>query len=67
MMSEIKQKIHYCKSLKNTQKPIVVLDVATGKEITTDKVEGYGHWRVVFNNATGKAKRSGATTVLEVW
>ena len=61
------QSIHYCKSLKKTGKPIIVIDRDTGKEINTDKIEGYGHWKVEFNNASGKAKRNGATTMLVVW
>lgn len=60
------KRIYYCKALKKTGKPIVVVD-DKGKSTTTNLIEGYGHYRVAFNNATGKAKASGATTILEVW
>ncbi len=61
------KRIHYCKSLLKTEKPIIVLDEETGKEINTGKIEGYGHWKVEYNNAKGKERRRGATTILEVW
>ena len=61
------KRIHYCKSLLKTKKPIIVLDKETGNEINTNLIEGYGHWRVKFDNAQGKERRRGATTVLEVW
>jgi len=60
-------RIYYCKSLLKTEKPIIVLDEETGKQINTNKIEGFGHWRVEYNNAKSKEKRHGATTVLEVW
>ena len=61
------KRIHYCKSLLKTQKPIIVLDVESNKETNTDLVEGYGYWRVKYQNAKGKERRRGATTILEVW
>lgn len=60
------KQIYYCKSLKRTGKPIVVIDLETGKETHVNKIEGHGNWKVEFKNATGKAKRSGATTMLLV-
>lgn len=60
------KQIYYCKSLKKTGKPIVVLDLDTGKEKTVSKIQGNGRWKVEFKNAIGKAKRSGATTMLVV-
>ena len=56
-------RICYCKSLKKTGKPIIVTDMDTKKETHTDKIKGYGHWRVTYSKAT----RRGATTILEVW
>lgn len=60
-------RIHYCKALKKTGKPIIVYNVITGKQITTANIEGFGHWRVKYGNAEGAEKRRGATTILEVW
>jgi len=60
-------RIYYCKSLKKTGKPIVVENINTKKTRTTGMIQGYGHWKVEYNNAKGKSKRSGATTTLLVW
>lgn len=66
--------IHYCKEYKKIGTPVVVTDMKTKRERLTNKwsrilqdTSGQ-EWRisVVFNNSTGKAKRSGATTVLKV-
>lgn len=61
------KRIHYCKSLKNTGKPIMVNDIDSGKVTTVKKVSGYGHWEIEYNNAKGSEKRSGASTILKVW
>jgi len=58
--------IYYCKSLKDTGKPIIV---NMGKRtINTDEVV-LNNVNIImkFNNSKGAAKRSGATTVLEVF
>ena len=61
-------KLYYCKSLKSTGKPIVIVDMKTGKSTTTDKIVFDNvNIRMSFNNSTGDAKKSGATTVLEIW
>lgn len=60
------KRIHYCKGLKYIGKPIIVID-DDGNEMNTDRIEGFGHWRMIFNNAKSREKRSGATTILEVW
>ena len=65
--------IHYCKALKKTGKPIV-LTYKNGTVLYTNRwVRTYydhegNEWRFIikFNNSKGKAKRSGATTVLQV-
>ncbi len=61
------KRIHYCKSLLKTGKPIVVMNLDTGKEINTNQIQGKSNWRIKFQNAIGKEKRRGATTILEVW
>jgi len=68
------QTIHYCKADKKTGKPVVVTDVAKGstknvKKWHMDLFDGNGYpvrIEVEFNNSKGKAKSSGATTVLKV-
>lgn len=65
-MSKKIAEIYYCKSLKKTGKPIVVkFDTMeyNVKQIRFNDVD----IKMKFNNARGKAKRSGATTVLEVY
>ena len=59
------KRIYYCKALKKTGRPIVVLD--GDKEKTVKQISGFGHWRVKFNNAGAKVKSRWVTTVLEVW
>lgn len=58
--------VYYCKSLKTTGKPLVVTlengDVVNTNDFSMTNVD----IRIKFNNAKGKAKRSGATTVLEI-
>lgn len=64
-------KVYYCKSKKKTGKPIIIDDgdsVKYVKEIYI-KCNHCGHYvgEVKYNNSNGKAKRSGATTVLELY
>jgi hypothetical protein len=61
-------RIHYCKALKKTGKPIIVLDTDSGQEYNTDSIELKNvNIRVQFNNAKGKERKRGATTILEVF
>ena len=71
------QEIHYCKADKKTGKPVVVTKKVNG---VTTGVKNVKKWEmdlfdengypvkveVEFGNSTGKAKNSGATTVLRV-
>lgn len=61
-------KLWYCKADKQTGKPIRVQNMETGEITNTDKIE-YKNVTVKmsFNNSVGKAKGSGATTVLEIY
>lgn len=66
--------IHYCKSLKKTGKPIII----TNK--INKNTKSVGHWKrkfelkdgsiieldMKFSNSTGKAKKQGANTILNV-
>ena len=63
----MKIQAYYCKSLKKTGKPIVIRDLEKGTETTTDNlVLENVDISMIFQNATGKAKQSGATTILEI-
>ena len=69
--------IHYCKADKKSGKPVVVTDYAKSAK---GNVKNVSKWHmdlfdehgypvrieVEFNNTEGKAKRSGATTMLKV-
>jgi hypothetical protein len=72
---EVVETLHYCKADKSSGKPLNVTDMVT------KKVKKTAHWKMVvldpktlepivlkcdFNNSTGKAKRSGATAVLQI-
>lgn len=60
-------KLWYCKADKKTGRPILVQDLDTGKISKTDEiVYNNVNIRMKFNNSTGKAKSSGATTILEI-
>jgi hypothetical protein len=64
----LRYKIWYNKNKKSTGKPLMVLDMLTGKITTTDKFEMKDcEIRIAFNNSDGPAKRCGATTILEVY
>ena len=72
---ELKQTLHYCKADKKTGKPLVVTDMLSKRSRNT------AHWKRVlytkngkkvilkcdFKNSTGKAKQSGATSVLQIF
>lgn len=61
-------KVWYCKSLKKTGKPIILQDLVKNLQVNTEIVEFKNvDIRIEYNNSTGKAKKSGATTVLEVF
>lgn len=63
-----KYKLYYCKADKKTGKPIVVVDLENKKTYKTDNIEFKNvNIRMRFNNATGAAKASGATTILEIF
>jgi hypothetical protein len=64
----MKYKLYYCKSRKKTGDPIV-LEYENGERLFYNTfVRDYGNIKLKmrFGNAKGKAKKSGATTVLEV-
>jgi len=78
---QVVKTLHYCKADKHTGKPIIVTSmkeisehVQTIKRRNTDKFimnlyDKNGkpvQIRMQFRNAKGKAKKSGATTVLEI-
>ena len=64
----MKWHLWYCKARKREGNPITVIDLDTDKEKHTDSIILKNvNIRMRFNNAKGKAKKSGATTVLEVW
>lgn len=65
---KLTHKLYYCQAKKSTGKPIVVVNVDNGKIRYTNKIEMNNvNIRMAFNNAVGKAKASGATTILEVY
>lgn len=54
---KLKTKLYYCKSLKSS-----------GKTWNTDHIQMDNvSIRMSFNNADWQAKRSGVTTILEIW
>lgn len=64
----MKRQLWYCKARKREGNPITVIDLDTNKEIHTDCIEMWNvNIKMRFNNAKAGAKKSGATTVLEVW
>ena len=61
-------RLWYCKADKHTGKPIIIQDVKKGTIRKTNKVDLKNvNIRMAFNNSQGKAKSSGATTILEVY
>jgi len=73
--SAIKQiNAYYCKALKKTGTPLInqyIWKDGTIETQATDHLVVRGEYiekiEMVYNNATGKAKRSGATTMLKVF
>ena len=72
------QTVHYCKADKKTGNPVTITDVYRGKAQMVTKVSKWKmdlfdkegnpvRLEIEFNNSTGKAKASGATTVLKVY
>ena len=65
--------IHYCKADKKTGKPVVITDkrgrrnvkkwVWKGKDLKNKPIR----MEIEFNNSMGKAKASGASTVLKIY
>lgn len=65
---KVKYRLWYCKADKASGKPIIIQDVEAGTTRNTDKIDLKNvNIRMVFNNSIGKAKSSGATTILEVY
>jgi len=61
-------RLWYCKADKASGKPIIIQDVQAGTTRNTNKVDLKNvNIRMQFNNSVGKAKSSGATTILEVY
>lgn len=61
-------RVWYCKADKASGKPIIIQDVQAGTTRNTDKIDLKNvNIRMAFNNSIGKAKSSGATTILEVY
>ncbi len=66
--------VHYCKQFVKSNNPIIVTDEhGNAKNRTHWKMRVYDVFgeplelRIDFNNSVGKAKRSGARAVLEIW
>jgi len=67
-LSKVTFRLWYCKADKSTGKPIIVQDLVNGKTYNTNKIDLKNvNIRMAFNNSQGKAKSSGATTILEVY
>lgn len=61
-------RLWYCKADKASGKPIIIQDVEAGTIRKTNKIDLKNvNIRMAFNNSIGKAKASGATTILEVY
>ena len=61
-------RLWYCKADKASGKPIIIQDVEAGTTRNTDKIDLKNvNIRMQFNNSIGKAKSSGATTILEIY
>ena len=71
---ELKTTVHYCKALKSTGKPVIVGGKNGEKSVKKWTWEGFDkdgvtpvRMEIEFGNSKGKAKASGATTVLKVF
>ena len=66
---------HYCKTDKDTGMPMIFTDFITGVSVNKkgfrfellDKDMNPIIMECIFKNATGKAKKSGATAMLKIW
>ena len=66
---------HYCKTDKSTGMPMIFTNFITGKSINKkgfrfellDKNMNPVIFECIFDNAVGKAKKSGATAMLKIW
>ena len=71
---KVVETMNYCKYYKDSGKPLVVCDMIKGtvKQVSKYQLdlfdENHNPVRVIceFNNAKGKVKASGATSVLEI-
>lgn len=67
-MEKVTFRLWYCKANKSTGKPIMIQDLEKGVTTSTDCINMKNvNIRMAFNNSQGKAKSSGATTILEVY
>lgn len=65
---KVTHRLWYCKANKKTGKPIIIQDLEKGTIRKTNKINLKNvNIRMSFNNSMGKAKSSGATTILEVY
>jgi len=65
---KVTYRLWYCKADKASGKPIIIQDLAKGTTTNTNKIDMKNvNIRMAFNNSQGKAKSSGATTILEVY
>lgn len=61
-------RLWYCKADKASGKPIIIQDLEKGTTENTNKIDMKNvNIRMEFNNSQGKAKSSGATTILEIY
>ena len=64
----ITHRLWYCKDDKASGKPIIIQDLIKGTTKNTNKIDMKNvNIRMAFNNSKGKAKSSGATTILEIY
>ncbi len=67
-MIKVTHRLWYCKADKASGKPIIIQDLAKGTSTNTDCINMKNvNIRMAFKNSQGKAKASGATTILEVY
>lgn len=67
-MIKVTHRLWYCKADKKTGKPIIIQDLEKGTIKNTDHIDMKNvNIRMAFNNSQGKAKSSGATTILEIY
>jgi len=63
-----KFRLWYCKADKKSGKPIIIQDLEKGTTKNVSKIDFKNvNVRMQFNNSVGKAKQSGATTILEIY